>query len=279
MILQLLIDKYTKDRDQFVKDSEAVSEDLEESLAYVIYEQIISDLQSLVPVASMGVEEAAKRICTMCNGDGFTTNGVNKTHEDYREEDCEYCNATGYVAGAAHVQQQPVSGAGWVKASDRLPGWNMSVKWRHIDYPHEVDNEEMWTSVAMELCAHMLSGLEWFDEHPTASSLECQKSLEDIVRQNFIVHVKASIDKRLQPFNFRLTDTDQYKSFMDSLNDVTLESFEKSTLHTYPRLKRTSSPYREALEKIVDLCAGNESSVELVGKIEKIADEVLTDKW
>ncbi len=66
--------------------------------------------------------------------------------------------------------------AGWVKASERLPGWNKEVKWRHPSA--EIVNELMWTSVAMELCSHLITDLEWLDESQCSDRVwlcECKK--------------------------------------------------------------------------------------------------------
>ncbi len=87
---------------------------------------------------------------------------------------------------------------------------------------------------------------------------DVEKAAEDIFRAGFSMGLYNKYDSE------RMKDC-----IADILKMYSLQSL----------AKEWSSTYREALEKILDLCAGNESSVELVGKIEKIADEVLTDKW
>lgn len=59
-----------------------------------------------------------------------------------------------------HVEKaQP--GAGWVKASERLPGWKLKVKWRDgNDHSYATDGEISF----FEMDKPNLEGWEWLDE-------------------------------------------------------------------------------------------------------------------
>ena len=77
----------------------------------------------------------------------------------------------------------------WVKASERLPGWNKEVKWRHPSA--EITNELMWTSVAMELCSHLITDLEWLDV--SGSEPEGKEAVELRTDKNEITRLKILI--------------------------------------------------------------------------------------
>lgn len=57
--------------------------------------EIISSM-FLTHGADVTVQGEEKNLCKWCNGNGFITNGLMHDDEDYREEDCETCKATGY---------------------------------------------------------------------------------------------------------------------------------------------------------------------------------------
>lgn len=58
-----------------------------------------------------------------------------------------------------------------------------------------------------------------------------EKTVQDIVRQNFVVFIKAGVEKRIRE---NVVIFPGFKKVMDSLDDMTLESFEESVRRTYP---------------------------------------------
>lgn len=104
----------------------------------------------------------------------------------------EFLKSEAFKAIQSFASSLNVSEAGrWVRASERLPGWYKEAKWRHPSA--EIVCELMWTSVAMELCSHLIENLEWLDETPSPSpSTGIREALEEIVK-----HIEESGHARI----------------------------------------------------------------------------------
>jgi hypothetical protein len=85
-----------------------------------------------------------------------------------REDDPRSCGAYQSHCGRslAYVRESQVpvveSGAGWVKASERLPGWGQYVRWRH-ESGKELPGKESVHSMT-DTSPVSLHGFEWLDE-------------------------------------------------------------------------------------------------------------------
>jgi hypothetical protein len=75
------------------------------------------------------------------------------------------------------------------------------------------------------------------------------KTLAEVVRQNFTVHVKAGVERRMKECGIK-TSSDKMKQLFTLLDDMTLESFEASTLRTYPELAGAAASQQGEVERL-----------------------------
>jgi hypothetical protein len=67
------------------------------------------------------------------------------------------------------MYKHPIGRTGWVKATDRLPGYEKPVKWRDgNDHTHVTDGKIPLINMAKPF----LIGWEWYDESPNEQPVE-----------------------------------------------------------------------------------------------------------